>query len=52
MWNKLLVVKEFDTDIEVPRDVTKLLNEIQGISHQMESNTSVYDAIDQTKVKY
>ena len=29
-----------------------LLKEVRGLSHQMENNTSIYDAIDKAKIKY
>ena len=33
-------------------DVTNLLKEIRGISHQLEANTSVYDSLDKAKRLY
>ena len=50
--NKLIVVEHFEDDIKVNGDVTKLLKEMRGVSHQMESNTSVYDAVDKAKIRY
>ena len=49
MQNKLIAVKDYD-NIEIDRDVTKLLIEIRGVSHQMESSSSIYDTIDEAKV--
>ena len=49
MRNKLLVVKGFETDIEVLWNVTKLLKEVQGIGRQMENNTSFYNEINKAK---
>ena len=33
-------------------DVTTLLKDIRGISHQLETNTSVYNALDEAKRRY
>ena len=60
MWGKcskltrknLPVVKDFELDIKLSGDATKLINEVKGIEHQIESNTSIYDAIYVTKTRY
>jgi len=51
MQNNLLAVKEFE-DIETTGNVTRLLKEVRGVSHQMENNASIYDAINEAKMKY
>ena len=51
MKNRLLEVREFE-NIETAGDVTRLLKEVRGVSHQMEKNTSIYDTIDKAKIKY
>ena len=48
MQNKLIAVENF-SDIQLKCNVTKLLNSIRGISNQMDTNTSVYDALDEAK---
>ena len=52
MRNKLLLINDFELDIELPGYVTKLLKEVRRIGHQMESNTSNYDTIDEAKTNY
>ena len=52
MQNKLLAVADFQVNIADKGDVATLLKEIRGIAHQMEANTSVYDAVDEAKRKY
>ena len=49
MRNKLLAVKDFEMAVEVSENVTKLPKEVREIGHQMETNASVYDAIDEEK---
>jgi hypothetical protein len=51
MRNKLCAVQNFQK-IETDGDVTALFKEIRGISHQLESNTSVYDSLDEAKRRF
>ena len=51
MQNKLKAVANFQ-DTENAGDVTTLLKDIRGISHQLETNTSVYDSLDEAKRLY
>jgi hypothetical protein len=51
MQNKLKALKHFQ-DMENKGDVTTPLKEIRGISHQLESNTSVYDSLDEAKRRF
>ena len=51
MQKKLIAFKNYEK-IETDGDVTGLLKEIRGVSHQLESNTSIYDIIDEAKARY
>ena len=51
MQNKLKAIKDFQ-EMENDGNVTKLLKDIRGISHQLETNTSVYDSLDEAKRLY
>ena len=51
MKNKLSLAKEF-IKFETEENVTKLLKEIRRVSLQIETNTSVYDAMDEVKSLY
>ena len=51
MQNKLMMAKDFK-DIEKKGDATNLLKEIHRVSLQIETNTSVYDAMDEAKTVY
>ena len=51
MQNKITVSKHFK-DMEANGDVTSLLKEIRQISLEIETNTSVYDAMDEAKQMY
>jgi hypothetical protein len=51
MCNKVRAVKDF-RDIENKGDVTRLLLEIRGVSHQLEANMSVYNSLDEAKKKF
>ena len=51
MQHNLLVVRELE-DIETTNNVTRLLKKVRGVSHHMDHNTSIYDAIDKTKMNY
>lgn len=51
MKNKLFLAKGF-TKFEAEGDVTGLLQEIRRASFKIETNTSVYDAIDEAKSVY
>ena len=46
MKNKLSLAKEF-INFETDGNVTELLKEIRRVSLQIETNTSVYDAMDE-----
>ena len=51
MKNKITMAKNFST-IESKGDVTELLKEVRRVSLQIETNTSVYDAMDEAKSLY
>ena len=51
MKNTLSLAREF-TKFETEGNVTKLLKEIRRVSLQIETNTSVYDAMDEAKSLY
>ena len=51
MQNKLIAVENF-SDIQLKCNVTELLTSIRGISNQIDTNTSVYDALDEAKRLY
>ena len=51
MQNKITVSKNFKA-MESSGDVTSLLKEIRQISLEIETNTSLYDAMDEAKVIY
>jgi hypothetical protein len=51
MQNKLRAIAHFQT-IENDGNVTELLKEIRGVSHQLEANTSVYDSLHEAKRKF
>ena len=51
MQNKIMVSKEF-AKMEKNGDATSLLKEIRRISLEIETNTSVYDAMDEAKALY
>ena len=51
MQNKLLAAQDFNITQE-NSDVCKLLIAIQGISNQLETNVSIYDALDGAKRAY
>jgi hypothetical protein len=51
MQNKLKAVPNIQT-LENEGNVTTLLKEIRGISHQLESNTSIYDSLDEAKRRF
>ena len=49
--DKLTMKKDFN-EVETNRGVTTLLNEVQPINLQIETNTSVYNSLDQTNSLY
>ena len=51
MRDKLTIIKDF-TSVETKGDVTVLLKEIRSIGLQIESNTSMYDALDEENAMY
>ena len=51
MQNKLIAVENF-SDIQLKCNVTTLLKSIRGISNQIERNTLVYNALDESKRLY
>ena len=51
MQNKL-IADEFFSDIQLKCDGTKLLKSIRGISNQIDTNTSVYNALNKAKRLY
>ena len=51
MKNKITMAKNFST-FESKGDVTELLKEVRRVSLQIETNTSVYDAMDEAKSLY
>ena len=51
MKNKITMAKDFST-FESKGDVTELLKEVRRVSLQIETNTSVYDAMDEAKCLY
>ena len=51
MRDKLTMIKDFTT-VETKGDVTVLLKEIRSIGLQIETNTSLYDALDEAVALY
>ena len=51
MQNKLTMAKDFKS-VDARGDVTSLLKEIRQISLEIETNTSIYDAMDEAKAMY
>ena len=49
MKNKLTMVKDFG-NFETKGDMAELLKEIYRISLQIETNTSIYDILDEAKI--
>ena len=51
MQNKLTMAKDFKS-VDARGDVTSLLKEIRQISLEIETNISVYNAMDEAKMVY
>ena len=51
MKNKVMMAKKYK-EIERDGDVTELLREIRRVSLQIETNTSIYNTLDEAKAIY